>query len=61
MQTHRLRMIPKVHVLVHHIPEYVRCAGVPPGPASEQVHTLSQHTLFKIFYHRFEENVFRER
>ncbi len=28
MRTHNLRMTPKVHVLVHHVPEYVRRTGV---------------------------------
>ncbi len=28
MRTHNPRMTPKVHVLVHYVPEYVRCTGV---------------------------------
>ncbi len=48
MQTHRLRMIPKVHLLVHHVAEYVRRAGDPLGPTSEQA-LESQHALFEIF------------
>ncbi len=41
-------MIPKVQVLVHHVPEYVRRAGVPLGPSSKQA-LESQHALFEIF------------
>ncbi len=40
MRTHNPRMTPKVHVLVHHAPEYVRRTGVQLGPTSEQA--LSQ-------------------
>ncbi len=36
MRTQNLWMTPKVHVLVHHVPEYVRRTGVPLGPTSEQ-------------------------
>ncbi len=42
MRTHNPRMTPKVHVLVHHVPEYVRRAGVQLGPTSEQT-LASQH------------------
>ncbi len=35
MQTHNLKVIPKVHVLTYHIPEYVRRNGIPLGPTSE--------------------------
>ncbi len=28
MRTHNLWMTPKVHVLIHHVPEYVRRTGV---------------------------------
>ncbi len=65
MRTHNPRMTPKVHVLVHHVPEYVRRTGIQLGPTSEQA-PESQHTFFDIFYHRFKVNcknspVFRER
>ncbi len=36
-RTHNPRMTPKVHVLVHHVPEYVRRTEVYLGPTSEQV------------------------
>ncbi len=52
MGTHNPGMTPKVHVLVHHVPEYVRRAGIQLGPTSEQA-PKSQHTFFGIFYHRF--------
>ncbi len=55
MRTHNLRMTPKVHVLVHHIPEYVRPTGVQFGPTSDQA-SASQHRFVDIFYHRFEVN-----
>ncbi len=29
MQTHNLKMAPKVHMLVHHVPKYVRRTRVP--------------------------------
>ncbi len=35
MRTHNPRMTPKVHVLIHHVPEYVRRTGVQLGPTSE--------------------------
>ncbi len=65
MITHNLRMTPKVHVLVHHVPQYVRLTTAPLGPTSEQA-LESQHRYFDIFYHRFKVNytnspVFRER
>ncbi len=55
MQTHNLKATPKVHVLAHHVPQYVRRTGIPLGPTYEQA-LESQHTLFDIFYHRFEAN-----
>ncbi len=65
MQTHNPRMTPKVHVLVHHVPEYVHRTGIQLGPTSEQA-LESQHRIFDIFHHRFKVNftnspVFRER
>ncbi len=64
IQIRYLRITPKVHVLVHHVSEYVRRTGVQLGPTSEQT-PKSQHTFFNIFYHRFKVNctnylVFRE-
>ncbi len=55
MRTHNPRMTPKVHVLVHHAPEYVRRTGVQLGPTSEQA-LASQHRFFDIFYHKFKLN-----
>ncbi len=65
MRTHNPRMTPKVHVLAHHVPEYVRRAGIQLGPTSKQAPKI-QHNFFGIFYHRFKMNctnspVFRER
>ncbi len=48
MRTHNSRITPKVHVLVHHVPEYVR-RTVQLGPTSEQA-LESQHRFFDIFY-----------
>ncbi len=55
MRTHNPRMTPKVHVLVHHVPEHVHRAGIQLGPTSEQA-PKSQHTFFDFFYHRFKVN-----
>ncbi len=55
MRIHNLWMAPKVHVLVHHVPEYVRRAGVSLGPTPEQALDI-QHRWFNIFCHRFKVN-----
>ncbi len=55
MRTHNPRMIPKVHMLIHHVPEYVRRTGIQLGSTSEQA-PKSQHTFVDIFYHRFKVN-----
>ncbi len=65
MQKHNLRMTPKVHVLVHHVPKYACRTSVTLGPTSGQA-LEGQHTPFDIFYRRFEVNctkspVIRER
>ncbi len=52
MRTHNPRMTPKVHVLIHFVPEYVRRTGVQLGPTFEQA-LASQHRFFDIFYHKF--------
>ncbi len=46
MRTHNPRMTPKVHVLVHHVPEYVRRTGVQFGSASG---TGESAQIFLIF------------
>ncbi len=43
MRTDNPRMTPKVHILIHHVPEYVRRTGIQLGPTSEQA-PKSQHT-----------------
>ncbi len=45
MRTQNPRMAPTVHVLVHHVPEYVRRTGVPLGPTPEQA-LESPHRFF---------------
>ncbi len=45
-------MTAKVHVLVHHVPEYVRRTGIQLGPTSEQA-LAGQHRFFHIFYNKF--------
>ncbi len=65
MRIHNLWMAPKVPVLVHHVPEYVRRTGVPLGPTPEQALDI-QHRWSDIFCHKFKANctespVFRER
>ncbi len=64
MRTQNARMTPKVHMLIHNVPEYVRRTAAPLGPTSEQA-PKSKHTFFDIFYHRLKVNctsspVFRE-
>ncbi len=55
MRTYNPRMTPKVHVFVHHVPEYVRRTELYLGPTSAQV-LASQHRFFDIFYHKFKVN-----
>ncbi len=55
MRTYNPWMTPNVHVLVHHVPEYVRRTGVPLGPTSEQALRI-QHNFFDIFFHKFKAN-----
>ncbi len=64
MRRHNPTMTPKVHMLIHHVPEYVCHTGIQLGSTSEQA-PKSQHTCFDISYHRFKVNftnspVFRE-
>ncbi len=65
MRTQNPKMTPKVHMLIHSVPEYVRRTAAPLEPTSEQARE-SQHRFVDIFYHRFKVNctnspVFRER
>ncbi len=65
MRTQNPRMTPKVHMLIHNVPEYVRRTAAPLGHTSAQA-LESQHRFFDIFYHIFKVNctnspVFRER
>ncbi len=55
MRTHNPRVTPKVHVLVHHVPEYVRRTGIQLGFTSEHA-PKSQHTFFDMFCHKFKVN-----
>ncbi len=55
MRTYNLWMTTNVHVLVHHVPEYVHRTGFPFGPTSEQALEI-QHNFFDIFCHRFKMN-----
>ncbi len=48
MRTHNPRITPKVHVLVHHVPEYVRPTGVQLGPTSEQAPANQYRLLIQI-------------
>ncbi len=45
MRTHNPRMTPKVHMLIHHVPEYVRRTGIQLGSTSVQSPKW-QHTFF---------------
>ncbi len=65
MRAHNPRITSKAHMLIHHVPEYVRHTEIQFGSTSEQA-PKSQHTFFDIFYYRFKVNctnspVFRER
>ncbi len=55
MQKHDLMMTPKVHVLVHHVPNYACRTHVTLGPTSGQA-LECQPTLFDIFFLRLEVN-----
>ncbi len=55
MRTHHPSMTPNRHVLIHHVPEYIRRTGVQLGPTSEQA-LASQHKYFDIFYQKFKVN-----
>ncbi len=55
MRTQNPRITPKVHVLVHHVPEYARRTGIQLGSTSEHA-PKSQHRFFDIFYHKFKVN-----
>ncbi len=48
MRTHNLRMTPKVHMRIHHVPEYVCRTGIQLGSSSEQA-PKSRHAFFDIF------------
>ncbi len=48
MRTHNPRMTPKVHLLIHYVPEYVHRTGIQLGYTSEQA-PKSQHTFFLYF------------
>ncbi len=50
MRRHNPWMTPKVHVLVDHVPEFVRRTGVSLRPTSEQALEI-QHRFFDIFCH----------
>ncbi len=52
MRIHNPWMTPKVHMLIHHVPEYVRCTGIQLGSTSEQAPNC-MHTFFYIFYHYY--------
>ncbi len=65
MRTHNLWITPTVHVLVHHVPEYVPRTGVQLGSTCELALEI-QHRFFDIFCHRLKVNCmeapfFRER
>ncbi len=55
MRTHNPRMTTKVHMLIHHVPEYVRRTGIQLGSTVEHA-PKGQHRLFDIFYHKFQVN-----
>ncbi len=42
MRTQNPTMTPKVHMLIHHVLEYVRRFGVPLGPTSEQAQEIQR-------------------
>ncbi len=48
MSTFHISMTPKVHILLHHIPQFIRMAQIPIGLFSEEV-VEEQHKRFKNF------------
>ncbi len=61
MRTQNPWMIPKVHMLIHNVPEYVRRIAAPLGPTSEQALSIFLIFLPPIQSELYERPVFRER
>ncbi len=58
IRTHNPRMTPKVHMLVHHVPECVRRTGIQLGPTSEKA-SKSQHTFFLYFLLQIQSELYK--
>ncbi len=66
MRTQNPRMTPKVHMLIHNVPEYVRRTAAPIGKELLSRCWRASIVFFDIFYRRFKVNctnspVFRQR
>ncbi len=48
MSNFGIRMIPKVHIVLHHLPHFIHLTNMPLGPSSEQV-VEEQHARFIPF------------
>ncbi len=52
MSSFGIRMTPKVHIVLHHLPHFIRLTNMPLGLFSEQV-VEEQHSRFRRFYDRY--------
>ncbi len=52
MTSFGIRMTPKVHIVLHHLPYFIRLTNMPLGLFSEQV-VEEQHARFRRFYDRY--------
>ncbi len=52
MSNFGIRMTPKVHIVLHHLPHCIRLTNMPPGLFSEQVVEM-QNVRFMRFYDRY--------
>ncbi len=55
MSTLHISMTPKVHILLHHIPQFIRMTQMPLGLFSEEV-VEKQHKRFLKCYRRYDVN-----
>ncbi len=55
MSQFQISMTTKVHILLHHVPHFIRLTGMPLGPFSEHV-VEEQHRRYKNFFYRYRIN-----
>ncbi len=51
----QISMTTKIHILLHHVPHFIRLTGMPLGPFSEQV-VEEQHRRYKNCFNRYRIN-----